>query len=77
VPSPPRQEPAEDLLEAIRADPGDDGVRLAYSDWLEEHGSPERAAFIRVQIELAGLPAADVRPLQERHGHRFLWYDRD
>ena len=41
------------LLAAIRAAPDDDAPRLIYADWLDEHGQPERAEFIRVQIELA------------------------
>ncbi len=41
------------LLDAIRADPSDDGPRLAYADWLEEHGTAQRAEFIRLQCELA------------------------
>lgn len=42
------------LLAAVIAEPGDDTVRLAYADWIEEHGGqPERAEFIRVQCELA------------------------
>jgi uncharacterized protein (TIGR02996 family) len=40
------------LLAAIRAAPDDDAPRLIYADWLDEHGQPERAEFIRVQIEL-------------------------
>jgi uncharacterized protein (TIGR02996 family) len=39
------------LLEAIRREPEDDLVRLVYADWLDEYGDPERAEFIRVQIE--------------------------
>src|SRR5437763_1092616 len=27
--------------------------RLMYADWLQEHGRPIRAEFIRVQIEIA------------------------
>jgi uncharacterized protein (TIGR02996 family) len=80
VSSSPRHEPTEaTLLEAIRTDPGDDGVRLAYSDWLEEHGFPERAEFIRVQIELAGLPAADGRrrALQEREEDLLARHEAD
>jgi uncharacterized protein (TIGR02996 family) len=49
------------LLAAIRESPGDDLPRLAYADWLEEHGQTERAEFIRVQLELARLPAGDGR----------------
>src|SRR3954447_18033797 len=41
------------LLAAIRAAPDDDAPRLIYADWLDEHGQPERAEFIRVQCELA------------------------
>src|SRR5213078_3097387 len=39
------------LLAAIRQAPADDAPRLVYADWLDEHGQPERAEFIRVQIE--------------------------
>lgn len=42
-----------DLLAAVLAAPDDDGPRLVYADWLEENGDPERAEFIRVQIEIA------------------------
>jgi len=44
---------ADALLAAIRQAPDDDAPRLIYADWLDEHGQPERAEFIRVQIELA------------------------
>jgi uncharacterized protein (TIGR02996 family) len=37
--------------------PEDDALRLIYADWLEEHGRPERAEFIRVQIRLSKLDA--------------------
>lgn len=40
------------FLAAIVAQPEDDTVRGAYADWLDEHGQPERAEFIRVQCEL-------------------------
>lgn len=43
------------LLAAILADPADDTARLVYADWLEENDQPERAEFIRVQVELARL----------------------
>jgi uncharacterized protein (TIGR02996 family) len=46
----------EQLLAAILAAPDDDAPRLAYADWLDEHGEPERASFIRVQCKLARLP---------------------
>ena len=49
------------LFQAILDDPDDDTVRLVYADYLEEHGQPARADFIRVQIELALLPENDPR----------------
>src|SRR5437868_5364079 len=47
---------------AVLADPDDDLPRLAFADWLEESGDEDeraRAEFIRVQLELAKIPAAD------------------
>jgi uncharacterized protein (TIGR02996 family) len=40
----------QSLLETIRAEPWDDGPRLVYADWLDEHGEGDRAELIRVQI---------------------------
>ncbi len=45
------------FIAAIRADPDDDTLRLIYADYLDETGQAERGEFIRVQVELAGLPA--------------------
>jgi uncharacterized protein (TIGR02996 family) len=44
------------FLEAIGDEPDDDTPRLIYADWLEEHGEPERAEFIRLQCRAASLP---------------------
>jgi uncharacterized protein (TIGR02996 family) len=41
------------LLKAVVASPDDDLPRLVAADWLDEHGEPERAEFIRVQVERA------------------------
>ena len=63
--------PTEPALEAaIVAHADEDTPRLAYADWLDEHGDPDRAAFIRVQCRLADLsPAepdwADLREQQD------------
>lgn len=46
---------AAHFLRAIIDHPEDDGVRLIYADWLEEHGQAERAELIRVQCALAAL----------------------
>ncbi|MCI0462974.1 MAG: TIGR02996 domain-containing protein [Gemmataceae bacterium] len=51
------------LLRALIDNPDDDGPRLVYSDWLEEHGDTEsdraRAAFIRLQVECTRLGPYD------------------
>jgi uncharacterized protein (TIGR02996 family) len=52
------------LLRAILDAPEDDAPRLVYADWLEEHGDADRAAFIRVQVQLARLPGND--PARDR-----------
>jgi uncharacterized protein (TIGR02996 family) len=49
------------FLSAIADRPDDDLPRLVYADWLDEHGDPDRAEFIRVQIEHARLPLNDPR----------------
>jgi uncharacterized protein (TIGR02996 family) len=41
------------LMQAVLAAPDDDAPRLVFADWLDEHGEPERAEFVRVQCELA------------------------
>ena len=45
------------FLAAILAEPDDDTTRLVAADFLEEHGDPDRAIFIRTQIRLARLEA--------------------
>jgi uncharacterized protein (TIGR02996 family) len=42
---------------AIQADPTAVATRLVYADWLDEHGRPEYASFLRAQCELAVTPA--------------------
>ena len=58
------------FLAAIRAHPEEDGPRLVYADWLDEHGRHDRAEFIRAQVALARprLPggAARRKELQQR-----------
>ena len=44
------------ILRAVFDSPYDDTPRLVFADWLEEHGDPLRAEFIRLQCELAGQP---------------------
>ena len=52
--------PTNPALEAaLVAHPDEDTPRLAYADWLDENGDPDRAAFIRTQCRLADLPPND------------------
>jgi uncharacterized protein (TIGR02996 family) len=49
------------FLADIVANPDDDTPRLVYADWLDENGDPDRAEFIRAQIELHRLAADSPR----------------
>jgi uncharacterized protein (TIGR02996 family) len=61
------------LLAAIWERPQDDALRLVYADWLEESGQPERAEFIRLQLELARLDEwDDARPALEKREKKAL-----
>lgn len=40
------------FVAAIEAAPADDAPPLVYADWLDEHGEPEEAELIRVQVRL-------------------------
>src|SRR5690349_11596149 len=61
------------LIRAIRETPDDDLPRLALADWLDENGVPERAEFLRAQVELARLPHDDPRrPALEDREHDLL-----
>jgi uncharacterized protein (TIGR02996 family) len=48
-----------DFLRTILNDPGDQGSRLVYADWLEEQGHHHQAEFLRAQ------KAQDLRQLLE------------
>jgi uncharacterized protein (TIGR02996 family) len=50
--------PDEAFLQAILEDP-EDAPRLIYADWLEDNGHPERAEFIRTQVERERLAPGD------------------
>ncbi len=43
----------------------DDGLRLAAADWYEENDQPERAEFVRVQLELARKMAGPAGPVSD------------
>jgi uncharacterized protein (TIGR02996 family) len=48
------------LRAAIIAHPDDDTLRLAFADWLEEHGEAKRAACIRSNISSNNYETADT-----------------
>jgi uncharacterized protein (TIGR02996 family) len=58
--STPRQGPEyEALYAAVCSAPDDDAARLVFADWLEEHGEPHRAAYVRAGTQLHRLQADD------------------
>lgn len=60
MPHPPATDPGRDALYAgVLARPGDDLPRLVLADYLDEHGDPDRAAFIRLQCRHAELDPWD------------------
>lgn len=71
----------EAFLEVIVAHIDEDAPRLIYADWLEEHGDPARAEFIRVQCRIArgelpdctyGCPRDDCLRCQLHHREKEL-----
>jgi uncharacterized protein (TIGR02996 family) len=68
----------DNMLRAVLVAPEDDAPRLVYADWLDEHGEPERAEFIRVQIRLARWPVErcdSIYPGCSVDGDRVVWHD--
>jgi uncharacterized protein (TIGR02996 family) len=47
------------LLAAVCASPHDDALRLTFADWLEKNKQPERAEYIRAEIEMEKLSRDD------------------
>jgi uncharacterized protein (TIGR02996 family) len=66
------------LVQTIFDHPEDLTPRLIYADWLEEHGEPERAEFLRLQIELGQLERDDPRrpDLEARESRMLMQYER-
>lgn len=52
------------FLKAVADNPADETARLAYADWLGEHGADRRAAFARLSAEFLRC----VRELGQRRG---------
>jgi uncharacterized protein (TIGR02996 family) len=62
------------LLRAICDRPDDDTPRLAFADYLDDTGDPDRAAFVRAQVQLAHTPAWEPFAVFCRHRKR-EWLD--
>src|SRR5262245_24075479 len=60
------------LLAAIIAHPDEDTPRLIFADWLDQHGQPERAEFIRLQCGPEN-EAADKRAAELEERNRAEW----
>ena len=52
--------------------PDEDTPRLVFADWLQEHGEEERAEFIRLQIEIAGLPDGKKKQTRQAREKKLL-----
>jgi uncharacterized protein (TIGR02996 family) len=71
---------AEAFLQAICAEPDEDAHRLVYADWLDDHGDPDRAEFIRIQCaqEKVGPPDRRAPTAREKalfEAHHRAWFD--
>ncbi|QDU18350.1 TIGR02996 domain-containing protein [Urbifossiella limnaea] len=62
------------LLAAVVDRPDDDTPRLVLADYLDDHGDPDRAAFVRAQVELARTPEWEPFAVECRH-RRTEWSD--
>ena len=55
------------LLAAVCDRPDDDTPRLVLADFLDDHGDPDRAAFVRAQVRLARTPEWEPFAVACRH----------
>ena len=62
------------LIAAACDRPDDDTPRLVLADYLDDHGDPDRAAFVRAQVELARTPEWEPFAVECRH-RRPEWSD--
>jgi uncharacterized protein (TIGR02996 family) len=67
------------LFRALQAESDNDGLRLAYADWLEERGDP-RGEYLRLECLLANRledstrrPALEARLDELRRGINRIW----
>ncbi|MFO0796924.1 MAG: TIGR02996 domain-containing protein [Gemmataceae bacterium] len=62
------------LLAAVVDRPDDDTPRLVLADYLDDHGEPDRAAFVRAQVRLARTPEWEPFAVECRY-RRTEWSD--
>lgn len=66
-----------DFLREIVTQPHEDTPRLVYADWLDENGEPDRAEFIRVQIERHNGPDGISKAIYiDDEKERQAWCDK-
>lgn len=54
------------FIEAIQENPDDDAPRLVFADWLDEHGAPGKAEFLRLAVAAVRAPTPNqVERLRE------------
>ncbi len=61
------------FLATIKEHPSNNGPRLVYADWLEEHGACDRAELIR--LHCAGQHQDRITALIEKHGRSWAAED--
>lgn len=57
------------LLRRILEVPEDDAARLVYADWLEENGDPDKAEYIRLEVELEASIISKTKLSPDRKHH--------
>jgi uncharacterized protein (TIGR02996 family) len=62
----------EVFIRDIQEHPEEEASRLIYADWLDEQGDADRAAFLRAESALTGLPDGDERRAELEEGVRNL-----
>jgi uncharacterized protein (TIGR02996 family) len=78
MPRSPTHPEAAALYQGVLANPDEDTPRLVYADWLQEHGDPDRAEFIRLQCRLARINEWDEGYTPDRlRAERLLRAHRD
>jgi uncharacterized protein (TIGR02996 family) len=58
----PSRDPQETaFLKSILENPDDDASRLIFADWLEENAMTDKAAFVRLEVEMSRLSSMAAR----------------